>query len=770
MFQLKNKAHNLGVLKLALKNRAIVPNYYYLNFKQFKINKKKQIKKIFHQLKTKKLILRSSAFNEDKENLSNAGKYNSLTLNKKVSKVNLIKLINRFLKQFSNKSDKIIIQELVDNVDISGVIFTRDSNLNSPYFVVEYDNSGKTNLITSGVKNDSIKTEIIYKNFKYNGKFKKLISCCKILENKISHDRLDLEFAIKNNKLILFQVRKLPLNNFIRNINDDTFDNTLTNITKKIDKIFSKNETLSGDRTILSNMSDWNPAEMLGDKPNTLAITLYKELISDKIWSTQRKNYGYKDVSPNPLIYSFAGSPYVDLRTDLNSFLPKNLNNKLSAKIVNNLIKRLSKNISIHDKIEFDLIETCSSFNSHKRVNFLNKKEKNIYLKELKNLTREIIKKNIHIVEEEKILDLKKSLDTMENMRIHPIQKIFYLVDVLKKKGTLPFAGLARCAFISQRILRDLKENSLIDDTEIQRFYGSLDTVTSTLSLDLNKLFSKKTTKKKFLSIYGHLRPSTYDINSKNYSEGFNDYFKVRKLNKRNKIKKFHKFNNHIIINKKIDKLLGISLNKFLEFAKKSIKLREFSKFQFTRGVDLIFQSIIFLGNEVKIKRSQLAYLDIKNIINYFNKLDVVKLKSSLIKEIKINKFEHDQLQLINLPDVIVRSSDVKNFTKEYGKPNYITDKIVLENCANLKNKNLSHIKNKIVLIKNADPGYDFIFNFNIKGLITQYGGANSHMAIRCLELGIPAAIGVGEKLFEKITKYKRKIQLNSKNKSINFV
>ena len=74
-------------------------------------------------------------------------------------------------------------------------------------------------------------------------------------------------------------------------------------------------------------------------------------------------------------------------------------------------------------------------------------------------------------------------------------------------------------------------------------------------------------------------------------------------------------FNNHIIINKKIDKLLVISLNKLLEFAKKSIKLREFSKFQFTRGVDLIFQSIIYLGNEVKIKRSQLAYLDIKNII-----------------------------------------------------------------------------------------------------------------------------------------------------------
>jgi phosphoenolpyruvate-protein kinase (PTS system EI component) len=57
-------------------------------------------------------------------------------------------------------------------------------------------------------------------------------------------------------------------------------------------------------------------------------------------------------------------------------------------------------------------------------------------------------------------------------------------------------------------------------------------------------------------------------------------------------------------------------------------------------------------------------------------------------------------------------------------------------------------LEKKIVFIKSADPGYDFLFTKNIGGLVTQFGGANSHMAIRCAELRLPAVIGAGEKYF----------------------
>ena len=58
-----------------------------------------------------------------------------------------------------------------------------------------------------------------------------------------------------------------------------------------------------------------------------------------------------------------------------------------------------------------------------------------------------------------------------------------------------------------------------------------------------------------------------------------------------------------------------------------------------------------------------------------------------------------------------------------------------------------------IVLIENADPGYDWLFGRKLAGFVTTYGGANSHMAIRAAEFGLPAAIGVGEVKMDALAK-----------------
>jgi phosphohistidine swiveling domain-containing protein len=62
-------------------------------------------------------------------------------------------------------------------------------------------------------------------------------------------------------------------------------------------------------------------------------------------------------------------------------------------------------------------------------------------------------------------------------------------------------------------------------------------------------------------------------------------------------------------------------------------------------------------------------------------------------------------------------------------------------------------LEGAVVCIESADPGFDWIFTHGIAGLVTKYGGANSHMAIRCAEFGIPAIIGCGEVLFDQIAR-----------------
>ena len=117
----------------------------------------------------------------------------------------------------------------------------------------------------------------------------------------------------------------------------------------------------------------------------------------------------------------------------------------------------------------------------------------------------------------------------------------------------------------------------------------------------------------------------------------------------------------------------------------------------------------------------------------------------------------------LKLPILITDSSEIFSFFETRIVPNFVTQKEV---NAQVALHNDREVEGKIVLIKSADPGFDYLFAKNIAGLITCYGGANSHMAIRASELGLPAAIGVGEDSFERYLQAKR-IRLDCQSEQI---
>ena len=46
---------------------------------------------------------------------------------------------------------------------------------------------------------------------------------------------------------------------------------------------------IMGEKIILSDMSDWNPAEIIGTRPRQLATSLYQEVVTNMAWSVSRK-------------------------------------------------------------------------------------------------------------------------------------------------------------------------------------------------------------------------------------------------------------------------------------------------------------------------------------------------------------------------------------------------------------------------------------------------------------------------------------------------
>ena len=70
-------------------------------------------------------------------------------------------------------------------------------------------------------------------------------------------------------------------------------------------------------------MSDWNPAEMIGQMPSELSFSLYKLLITNKSWLQAREIMGYKSFKNTNLMHSIFDRPYIDVSKSLMSLIPK---------------------------------------------------------------------------------------------------------------------------------------------------------------------------------------------------------------------------------------------------------------------------------------------------------------------------------------------------------------------------------------------------------------------------------------------------------------
>ncbi|UOF88962.1 hypothetical protein LSG31_13615 [Fodinisporobacter ferrooxydans] len=699
-----------------------------------------------------KVIVRSSALSEDHADESLAGKYSSI--GSVQNEEELIRAISLVIDSYgdSDAEDQILIQPMLSAVTMSGVAFSRDPNTGAPYYVINYDDvTGSTSSVTAGHSNH-LKTAYLYKY--YNGKtgfsheILKIAELMRELEKLFGTDRIDIEFAWSGGQLYLLQVRPLVLH---AQPCEEELESALQRISNKVNMWNHTHPYLHGTKTVFGVMPDWNPAEIIGIRPRPLARSLYKKVVTDRIWAQQRFDYGYKNVHNFPLMIDFCGLPYIDVRVSFNSFLPAGLNEPLSEKLVNYYLDRLIESPNTHDKVEFEIVISCYTFDLSKKLENLKKHgfeqwELSEFQDRLRPLTNRIIGRNGLWKEDIRKIELLK--DRYQNViesNLDSIAKIYWLLEDCQSYGTLPFAGLARAGFIAVQLIQSLVQVGALSKHDYDSFMNSLCTVSSKMFSDFQML-----DKEEFLKEYGHLRPGTYDILSPRYDEDSDYYFNwERKVNKKREDTATFQLapSQKATINQLLQQH-GIKhdSDSLFDFIKGAIEGREYAKFVFSKSLSEAISLFKEFACGHGFTMEEASYANISCIYDLYGSCNNAEEK--LYRSIQEGREKHRLTKQLLLPPLITNEIDVWAFEVPPFEPNFVTQKTAKGTVSFVSDK--EKLENTILFIESADPGYDWIFTKGIAGFITLYGGANSHMAIRAGELGIPAVIGAGESLYRR--------------------
>jgi len=316
-----------------------------------------------------RVIVRSTAASEDAWSCSLAGKHKSVSSVRAADAEGLRLAVREVIDSYAalQADEQVLVQEMLADVAMSGVLMTRTLTIGAPYYVINYDDTtARTDTVTSG-NGRSLRTVYLRRGqplpARFGNELHGVLEVAKELEALVGHDSLDIEFAVtKDGRVHVLQVRPIAVTYPDRPVDDDRAADGVADARRLFRRLQKAAPGILGRATSLSVMSDWNPAEIIGTKPNRLAFSLYRYLVTDEVWARQRAEYGYRDVRPCNLIVDVLGHPYVDVRVAFNSFIPASLPDGVAGELVDHYLECLTAHAELHDKVEFEIVFTCLTF------------------------------------------------------------------------------------------------------------------------------------------------------------------------------------------------------------------------------------------------------------------------------------------------------------------------------------------------------------------------------------------------------------------------
>lgn len=783
----RSKAATL--LWMRANSRLPVPDVHIVTLAAWRADPDRELNAVRSRLGMNSLAVRSNCSREDTAESSGAGAFTSC-LDVPADDRALTEAIETVFASYGpveslDPKESVFLQPMVENVVASGVIMTKGLPEWAPYYVVNYDDeSGRTDTVTGGT--GASKTVFVYNHAKQEHFVSKhlhaFVRFAGEVEKACGSDALDIEFCVDRDDTIhLLQVRPITTGPCNGKETRDSIHTRIGQIQSFLDLRMQPHPYLYGRSTIFGVMPDWNPAEMLGVTPRPLASSLYRELITRRTWSLARQAMGYRSMPPEELMVLLAGRPYIDVRASLNSFLPEGVEGGVAERLLTAWLNRINDNPVFHDKIEFEVAQTVLDFSFDQNLDerypgLLLPPERDHFRQRLADLTR----RNLDLSPDGTLARAEALITELESRQRARQREVVsrdfeahiqYLVEECRDFGTLPFSILARHAFMAEALLGSAVKRGAFTRDRLQQFKASVETISSQLSRDFKATIGGTMDREDFLRVYGHLRPSSYDILSKRYADR-RDLFDTATTPLREL--RNARFDLTDAERTALARLLHeagldtVDPDGLLSYARRAIAGREFGKFVFTRSLSEILELIALWGREQGLSRDDLSFLALEHVIDRSSANLLTSVDCDIRKALAQGRQAFDLGRSLRLGHIIRSTGDLYVVPQHRSAPNFIGSNQVEAPVVRLSPHSdcAIDISGKIVCIENADPGFDWVFTRDIAGLVTHFGGANSHMAIRCAEYGLPAAIGVGERLFDQIVSANRCL-LNAGNHTL---
>lgn len=769
-FNFGTKAETLERLQNRVESAKVLPLCYF-SVGDWLVSRNEYLQKIEGSFGGTMVAIRSSALVEDGAEKSMAGAFLSQLNVDCSNRLELEAAIDQVVQSMTgDPRDQVLVQPMADNVAVSGVIMTFDMVYGAPYYCIDFDDeSGLTDVVTSGA--GVHKSLFVYRHadssMVKSARVALFLRLARELELICECAALDIEFGLDGaGQLFLFQVRRIALSRNWHPVIERRAKRQLAFVEDFVRNCSMRRDGILGERTILAIMPDWNPAEIIGTSPRPLASSLYQELITRSVWCQARASMGYRKLRDFELMVLINNHPYIDVRHSFNSFLPEHLPDDIGEKLVNAWLARLETHPELHDKVEFEVVPTCMDFCflddfKARYSGVLDEGEFEIFRSKLTELTCDSLKPGPENTLD-RAMEAATGLDKLSFPKIPEgnghlqLARADFLLKQCREFGTLPFAIVARHAFIAEALLRSAVKRGALAEDRLTEFKRSIRTVTGSMVEEYARICQSQQARVEFLQKYGHLRPGTYEITSLRYDERDDLFLDDMPSPPSAKAAQFSLKDDERTAIKSLlveSGLNVVSVDQLLDYARKAIAGREYVKFVFTRVLSDALSLVVRWGEFHGLSRDDLSYLDWAGISKCLSHPVMDDVDRHYLEMADTARGSMEAAHAFRFAHIILGVRDIYVATLNRSVPNYVGIGSASGSVVQLEANSPTsvNIKNMIVCIENADPGFDWIFTKGPKALITRFGGANSHMAVRCAEFGLPAAIGCGDLVYQRV-------------------